>query len=93
LFIIVGTAIYINSLVYEGSPLYTVTLDGVTTDVDGALMNPGRYFSCDAPLFSRDGLDAGKEHEIMLATKGLSSIRNNTSGGGNLSTWSLISFV
>ncbi|KAF8914653.1 hypothetical protein CPB85DRAFT_1297617 [Mucidula mucida] len=83
-----GSAIYINSLMYSVSPLYTVTLDGKETEVDG--FADVMLFSCEKPLFSQSGLDPTVEHEIALATKGVSpSTATNQTGA----VFSLISFV
>ncbi|KAF9055319.1 hypothetical protein BDZ89DRAFT_1055913 [Hymenopellis radicata] len=83
-----GSAIYINSLMYTVSPLYTVTLDGKETEVDGYA--DVMLFSCEKPLFSRTGLDPTVEHEITLATKGVSPSAAATQTGA---VFSLISFV
>lgn len=86
--LLLGSAIYINSLMYSVSPLYTVTLDGKETEVDG--FADVMLFSCEKPLFSQSGLDPTVEHEITLATKGVSpSTATNQTGA----VFSLISFV
>ncbi|KAF8173102.1 hypothetical protein BJ912DRAFT_1047015 [Pholiota molesta] len=61
-----GSAIYINSLLFNLSPLYTVTLDGNATDVDG--FSASNMFLCEM-LFSRTGLDPTVNHAIALAIK------------------------
>ncbi|KAF9076340.1 hypothetical protein BDP27DRAFT_1314294 [Rhodocollybia butyracea] len=87
-----GTAIFINSLQYQFSPEYTVTLDGESTDVDGYAVPPANSpFSCAAPLFSKSGLDKNSEHTIVLATKGRSPSR--TDSQTDVGEFSLISFV
>ncbi|KAF9067889.1 hypothetical protein BDP27DRAFT_1328215 [Rhodocollybia butyracea] len=87
-----GTAILINSLQFQYSPVYTVTLDGESTDVDGyANPPPNISFSC-TPLFSKNGLDKTREHTIVLATKGRSQFRTDTQTN-NIGVFSLISFV
>ncbi|KAF9028126.1 hypothetical protein BDZ89DRAFT_776754 [Hymenopellis radicata] len=85
-----GSAIYINSLQFMFSPLYTVTLDGASTDVDGWVDD--NFFTCARPLFSQTGLDPGVEHEVRLATKGASP-SNNESGSDAFGIFSLVSFV
>ncbi|GLB40577.1 hypothetical protein LshimejAT787_0804480 [Lyophyllum shimeji] len=86
-----GTAIYIQSLLDSLSPIYTVTLDGKSTDVDG--VRPSLPFVC-APLFSRTGLDPNVEHKVRLSVKGPSPDRNTSiEGSENFFTFSLISFT
>ncbi|KIY64445.1 hypothetical protein CYLTODRAFT_401869 [Cylindrobasidium torrendii FP15055 ss-10] len=85
-----GTAIYINSIQYAYSPLYTISLDGEDTDVDGYVNNT--YFQCSEPLFSKTGLDANTEHTISLTVKGRSPQRTDDTDDG-VGIWSLISFV
>ncbi|KDR69403.1 hypothetical protein GALMADRAFT_919597 [Galerina marginata CBS 339.88] len=86
-----GSAIYINSALFDISPMYTVTLDGQATDVDG--VRPSRTFIC-APLFSKTGLDPAVEHTIQLSVKGPSPNRNTTTdpNGSDLG-FSLIDFM
>lgn len=73
------------------SPLYTVTLDGNATDVDG--VRPSNTFVCDT-LFSQSGLDPTVEHEIRLSIKGVSPTSNQTSGGDDgIFDFSLINFM
>ncbi|KAF8918054.1 hypothetical protein CPB85DRAFT_111104 [Mucidula mucida] len=86
-----GSAIYINSLRYKFSPLYTVTLDGKSTDVDG--WTADKFFTCAGPLFSQTGLDPSVEHEIRLATKGVSPSSNESVSSDIPGDFSLISFV
>ncbi|KAF9061383.1 hypothetical protein BDP27DRAFT_1429036 [Rhodocollybia butyracea] len=87
-----GTAIFINSLQYQFSPEYTVTLNGESTDVDGYAVPPANSsFSCAAPLFSKSGLDKNSEHTIVLASKGRSPSR--TDSQTDVGVFSLISFV
>ncbi|KDR73393.1 hypothetical protein GALMADRAFT_252009 [Galerina marginata CBS 339.88] len=86
-----GSAIFINSVLSDVSPVYTVTLDGNTTDVDG--VRPSRNFTC-APLFSQTGLDPTVQHTIKLAVKGPSPTRNTTQDpNGTLGVFSLIEFI
>jgi len=70
-----GSAIYITGLLDSLSPLYTVTLDGTSTDVDGVVSSPP--FIC-APLYSKTGLDPNVEHQISLSVKGPSPNRNQS---------------
>ncbi|KAG6910002.1 hypothetical protein DXG01_014002 [Tephrocybe rancida] len=70
-----GSAIYIESALNFFSPIYTVTLDGVPTDVDG--VRASGAFIC-APLFSKTGLDPNIEHTVRLSIKGPSPNRNMT---------------
>ncbi|KAF9474905.1 hypothetical protein BDN70DRAFT_924330 [Pholiota conissans] len=83
-----GSAIYINSLLFSLSPLYTVTLDGTAVDVDG--FRTSKAFSCET-LFSRTGLDPTSEHTISLAIKGVSPNSTDTSDG--IFDFSLINFI
>ncbi|RDB31049.1 hypothetical protein Hypma_000090 [Hypsizygus marmoreus] len=86
-----GSAIYINSLLNYFSPIYTVTLDGQSTEVDG--VRPSGVFIC-APLFSQTGLDPEVEHTIRLSVKGASPTRNTTRPNSeNSFAFSVISFV
>lgn len=70
-----GSAIYITGLLYFISPVYTITLDGNSTDVDG--VRDSGPFIC-SPLFSATNLDANVEHTIRLSVKGPSPNRNMT---------------
>ncbi|KAJ7484405.1 hypothetical protein FB451DRAFT_83505 [Mycena latifolia] len=72
-----GSAIYMNALLDDISNTYTVTLDGKSTDVDGA--RPGGPLLC-YTLFSQSNLDATVEHNISLSIKGLSPTRNASRG-------------
>ncbi|RDB31050.1 hypothetical protein Hypma_000091 [Hypsizygus marmoreus] len=86
-----GSAIFVNSLLDDLSPIYTVTLDGKTTDVDG--VRPSGLFIC-SPLFSQAGLDPNVEHTIRLSVKGASPTRNTSiSSSENFFVFSLVSFV
>ncbi|KAJ7054507.1 hypothetical protein C8F01DRAFT_1324099 [Mycena amicta] len=75
-----GSAIYMNSLLDDISNVYTVTLDGKSTDIDG--VRPGGLLVCET-LFSQTGLDPTVEHNISVAIKGLSPTRNTTLGNDN----------
>ncbi|KAF8184735.1 hypothetical protein BJ912DRAFT_1144511 [Pholiota molesta] len=88
----VGSAIYINSLLFDLSPLYTVTLDGNATDVDG-FRSPAN-FQCDT-LFSRTGLDPTVNHTISLAVKSQSPSATPSPGAAssNIFVFSLINFI
>jgi len=86
-----GSAIYVNSGLDEISPIFTVTLDGQSTDVDGVRPSPG--FTC-APLFSKTDLDPTVEHTITLSVKGPSPNRNMTvDPNGTALVFSLIDFI
>jgi len=86
-----GSAIYISSLLSDVSPIFTVTLDGSATDVDG--VRPSRNFTC-ATLFSKTGLDPTVQHNITLAVRGPSGNRNMTQDpNGTQGVFSLIEFV
>ncbi|KAF8801885.1 hypothetical protein BYT27DRAFT_7146961 [Phlegmacium glaucopus] len=86
-----GSAIYINSLLDSLSPIYTVTLDGNSTDVDG--FRPSAPFIC-SPLFSATNLDPSVEHTIRLSIKGPSPNRNTTiDPTGSATIFSLINFM
>jgi len=86
-----GTAIYINSLLDDLSPIYTVTLDGQSTDVDG--VRDSLPFFC-YPLYSQSGLDPKVEHEIRLSVKGPSPTRNQTiPGSDDAFNFALINFI
>jgi len=87
----IGSAIYINSLLFELSPIYTVTLDGESTDVDG--VRDSRPFFC-FTLFNKTGLDPNIDHEIRLSVKGPSPSRNMTvDPDGTSFSFSLINFM
>ncbi|KAF8193049.1 hypothetical protein BJ912DRAFT_1057770 [Pholiota molesta] len=87
-----GSAIYINSLLFDLSPLYTVTLDGNATDVDG--FRTSGTFQCDT-LFSRTGLDPTVNHTINLAIKSQSPSATASPGASSSSifVFSLINFI
>jgi hypothetical protein len=87
-----GSAIYINSLLFDLSPLYTVTLDGNATDVDG--FRTSGTFQCDT-LFSRTGLDPTVNHTITLAIKSQSPSATASPGASSSSifVFSLINFM
>ncbi|KAJ7698607.1 hypothetical protein B0H17DRAFT_978133 [Mycena rosella] len=74
-----GSAIYMNTLLNEGSNTYTVTLDGKSTDVDG--VRPNGPLLC-FTLFSQTELDPTADHNISLSIKGPSPTRNTTFGDG-----------
>ncbi|KAJ7154784.1 hypothetical protein C8R46DRAFT_443723 [Mycena filopes] len=73
-----GSAIYMNALLDDISNLYTVTLDGKSTDVDG--FRPGGALLC-YTLFSQTGLDPTVEHNISLSIKGASPNATSSPGG------------
>ncbi|KAJ7201605.1 hypothetical protein GGX14DRAFT_464392, partial [Mycena pura] len=73
--VFVGSAIFMNALLDDISNIYTVSLDGKSTDVDG--VRPGGALLC-YTLFSQAGLDPTVEHNISLSIKGLSPKRNTT---------------
>lgn len=86
-----GSAIYIESLLNSLSPIYTVTLDGESTDVDG--VRPSGAFVC-APLFSKAGLDPSVEHKVRMSVKGQSPNRNTSiPNSENSFVFSLISYT
>ncbi|KAF8184756.1 hypothetical protein BJ912DRAFT_853035 [Pholiota molesta] len=87
-----GSAIYVNSLLFDLSPLYTVTLDGNATDVDG--FRSSVTFQCDT-LFSRTGLDPTVNHTISLAVKSQSPSATASPGASssNIFVFSLINFM
>lgn len=85
----IGSAIYVNSLLSANSPLYTVTLDGTPTDIDG--YRPSNNFTCNT-LFSQTGLDPNVQHNITLATKGASPSKPAGNSNG-ISVFSLINFM
>jgi len=86
-----GSAIYINSALSDVSPLYTVTLDGKATDVDG--VRNSSSFIC-ATLFSQTGLSPTVQHNITLSVKGPSPSRNMTQDpNGTMGIFSLIEFL
>ncbi|EIM92560.1 uncharacterized protein STEHIDRAFT_164816 [Stereum hirsutum FP-91666 SS1] len=80
-----GTAIIVSALLDDGSNLFNITLDGVTTSVDGARLSGP--FLCDT-LFSQSGLDGTKEHEISVIIGGPSPTANSTLQDS--SQWSLL---
>lgn len=82
---LLGTAIIVSALLDDSSNLFNVTLDGVTTSVDGA--RPSGPFVCDT-LFSQSGLDVTKEHEISVVIGGPSPTANATLQDS--SQWSLL---
>ncbi|KAF9474908.1 hypothetical protein BDN70DRAFT_924332 [Pholiota conissans] len=82
-----GSAIYINSLLFSRSPLYTVTLDGTAVDVDGFRTESE---TCET-LFSRTGLDPTVEHTVSLAIKGFSP--SGTPDPNGVFAFSLINFI
>lgn len=84
-FHLAGTAIVISAVLNDGSNLFNVTLDGVTTSVNGA--RPSGAFVCDA-LFSQSGLDETQEHEISVVIGGPSPTANATLDDS--SQWSLL---
>ncbi|KAH6906453.1 hypothetical protein BKA70DRAFT_409127 [Coprinopsis sp. MPI-PUGE-AT-0042] len=75
-----GSAVYINSGLTKLSPLYTVTLDGQTEDVDG--FGESGPATCQI-LFSRTGLDPSVDHTITLSVKGHSPQANSTGGSSS----------
>lgn len=80
-----------NSLLRSISPIYTITLDGKSIDVDG--VRPSTAFICDT-LFSKTGLDPTEDHEIRLSIKDVSPNRNLTiDPTGNTFVFSLIDFM
>ncbi|KAF8176093.1 hypothetical protein BJ912DRAFT_930815 [Pholiota molesta] len=87
-----GSAIYVNSLLFDLSPLYTVTLDGNATDVDG--FRSSATFQCET-LFSRTGLDPTVNHTISLAVKSQSPSATASPGASSSSVFvfSLINFI
>ncbi|KAF8970557.1 hypothetical protein BDZ97DRAFT_1789772 [Flammula alnicola] len=86
-----GSAIYVTGLLYSISPIYTVTLDGQATDVDG--VRPSGPFIC-APLFSAANLDPNADHTIKLAVKGPSPARNMTlDPQGKDAVFGLVNFI
>ncbi|CAA7268926.1 unnamed protein product [Cyclocybe aegerita] len=87
-----GSAIYITALLLSISPIYTITLDGQSTDVDG--VRPSRAFTC-APLFSSSSeLDPTVEHTIRLSIKGPSPNRNMTvDPAGQSTVFGLVNFI
>ncbi|KAF9458024.1 hypothetical protein BDZ94DRAFT_1271624 [Collybia nuda] len=86
-----GSAIYISSLLNFFSPIYTVTLDGNSTDVDG--VRSSGVFICDT-LFSQTGLDPNVEHKVRLSAKGPSPNRNTSfAESENKYVFSLLSYT
>jgi len=86
-----GSAIYIHSLLFDLSPIYTVTLDGSSTDVDG--VRSSGPFICDT-LFSKTGLDPNVDHNIALTIKSVSPNRNQSiAGSDDTFIFSLINFI
>ncbi|KAJ7583224.1 hypothetical protein C8J56DRAFT_1054983 [Mycena floridula] len=64
-----GDAIYLNGLSASVSGVFTVTINGDSTDVDG--YGPSAPFVCKT-LFSKTGLDPTSQHTISVALKGAS---------------------
>ncbi|KAJ7636940.1 hypothetical protein FB45DRAFT_907793 [Roridomyces roridus] len=87
-----GSAIYMNALLDGISNTYTVTLDGVATDVDGVRNTAGGALLC-YTLFAQTNLDATVEHNISLSIKGLSPDRNTTLGNDNTFFFWLDNFI
>lgn len=86
-----GTALYINSLLNDLSPVYTVTLDGTDTDVDG--VRNSLPFTCYL-LYSQTNLDPTVDHVVRLSVKGASPTRNQTiHGSENSFNFALINFL
>ncbi|KAF9457268.1 hypothetical protein BDZ94DRAFT_1302017 [Collybia nuda] len=85
-----GSAVYINSLRNIQSPVYTITIDGNSTDIDG--FRKSRTFSCET-LFSQTGLDPNVEHKVLLSTKGPSPNGNITINGQTSFIFSLLSYT
>jgi len=86
-----GSAVYINSVLDQLSPIFTVTLDGKATDVDG--VRDSRAFSC-YTLFSQTGLDPTGQHQIKLSVKGPSPNRNiSIPNSDSAFVFSLVNFV
>ena len=86
----IGSAITITSLLTSFSSLYTITIDGNGTTVDGARPST-RAFDC-FTLFSTAGLDPNVEHTVNLTVKGVSPNANTTLGGGGL-VFSLVNYT
>ncbi|PPQ90524.1 hypothetical protein CVT25_015814 [Psilocybe cyanescens] len=86
-----GSAIYITGLLYSLSPIYTVTLDGNSTDVDG--VRASGPFICSS-LFSASNLDPNVEHTIRLSVKEASPNRNMTiDPNGQFTTFGLANLM
>jgi len=86
-----GSAIYINSVLSFLSPIFTVTIDGQSTDVDG--VRDSKALSC-FPLYAQTGLDPNVEHQIKLSVKGASPNRNTSiPNSETLFAFSFVSFV
>ncbi|KAJ7253715.1 hypothetical protein B0H12DRAFT_1116331 [Mycena haematopus] len=85
-----GSAIYMNALLDDISNIYTVTLDGKPTDLDG--VRPGGALLC-YTLFAQSSLDPTVEHNISLSIKGLSPTRNTTLGNDDTFFFWLDNFV
>ncbi|KAF8217745.1 hypothetical protein K438DRAFT_1557477 [Mycena galopus ATCC 62051] len=85
-----GSAIYMNALLDDISNIYTVTLDGNSTDLDG--VRPDGELLC-YTLFSQSSLDPTVEHNISLSIKGLSPTRNTTLGNDDTFFFWLDNFV
>lgn len=85
-----GTAIYVNSLLFSLSPIYTVTLDGNDTDIDG--VRPTIPLTCNM-LFSKTNLDPIMEHEIRVSIKELSPTRNQSYHPNDAYVFSLVNFM
>ncbi|KAF9458042.1 hypothetical protein BDZ94DRAFT_1271670 [Collybia nuda] len=76
-----GSAIYISSLLNFFSPIYTITLDGNSTDVDGVGS-------------SGTGLDPNIEHKVQLSANGPSPNRNTSfAESENKYVFSLLSYT
>ncbi|KAF9558911.1 hypothetical protein CPC08DRAFT_751209 [Agrocybe pediades] len=88
-----GSAIYVTSALWQVSPIYTVTLDGQSSDVNGA--RDHIPFDC-FNLFSKTGLDPNAEHTISVKVKEASPpnayTSNHTTLQGDL-TFSLVNFI
>ncbi|KAF8072087.1 hypothetical protein FPV67DRAFT_919583 [Lyophyllum atratum] len=86
-----GSAIYIDSLLNFWSPIFTVTIDGKSTDVNG-VRSPSNFIC--APLFSQTGFDPNVEHKVRLSVKGPSPNRNTSNPHNeDFITFSLISYT
>jgi hypothetical protein len=80
-----GSAIYIRSLLSDQSPLYNVTLDGHSTNVNGSI--PTQSFDC-RTLYSKTDLDPKVEHTVRLSISNLSPSQMNAT-----SLFSLIDYT
>ena len=74
IYLFLGAALYITSLLTSISPEFSITIDGKSTDVDGAKpeLRPYECFS----LFSTTGLDPNVEHTVNMTIKGPSPNRD-----------------